>query len=101
MEVNMAGREQISAGKFMQGRIGFSRENHCTAHHLQYLHDVRLVWTSQVQGLAVMDGDSGELADRIFRVLLSSTGQSHRLRPVFNRPVKNYTGSDHTGRFRS
>ncbi len=33
---------------------------------LEYLHDVRLVWASEIQGFALVDGDCRQLGDRIF-----------------------------------
>jgi hypothetical protein len=40
------------------------------ADHLQHLHDFRLVGTSEVSRGAALQGDCGELADRLLRILL-------------------------------
>ena len=45
---------------------------------VQYLHDDRLVWASQVQGLALVDRDSRQLGDSLCRILFSGASQSDR-----------------------
>jgi len=52
--------------------------DYLTPDHLQHLHDHCLVWTSQVQGLAAVGRDSGELRVCLRRVLFLSAGESHR-----------------------
>ncbi len=70
-------------------------ENHHPADCLQHIHDLRLVRTPQVPKLTVVDRDPRELADRICRVLLSSSRQPDRLVSIFDRAAKNDSGSDH------
>ena len=42
------------------------------------VHDVCLVWSSEVQGISSVHDDSRELGDRLCRILFSSAGQSDR-----------------------
>ena len=37
----------------------------CVADWVEYFYDVCLVWTSEVQGSGVVEGDPGELGDRL------------------------------------
>jgi hypothetical protein len=48
------------------------------ANCIQYFHDDRLAWTSQVQRLAAVDRDSGELGDCLCLVLLPGAGKPNR-----------------------
>ena len=36
------------------------------ADDLEHFYDVCLVWASEIQRLALVDGDRGELGDRVF-----------------------------------
>jgi hypothetical protein len=58
------------------------------ANCIQHLHDHCLVWAPQVQRLAAVDRDSGELGDCLRRILFSSAGESDRALPVQRRALK-------------
>ena len=59
------------------------------ADHFQHLHDLRLVWASEIQGLALMDGHCRELGHRLRGVLFPGAGQPHRPLRVQRRTVEN------------
>jgi hypothetical protein len=55
-------------------------------------------WASQVQRLATVDRDSGELGDCLRRVLLPGACESDRALPVQRCAIENHPGSDYPGR---
>src|SRR2546426_6644699 len=73
-------------------------EDGAAADHFQHLHDLRMVWASEIQGPRLVGGDSGELADRVPGILFSGAGQSHREQSgVYRGAIEDHPGGDHAG----
>ena len=72
--------------------------DHPSVDHLEHLHDDRLVWPPQVQGLAPLDRYSRQLRDCVCRGLFPGAGESHRPLPIQRCPIENHLGSDYPGR---
>jgi hypothetical protein len=58
------------------------REDNHSADDLEPIHELGLVWPSEIQGSATLDCDPGELGCRVLRISLPGSGESPRLRPV-------------------
>lgn len=54
-------------------------ENSHSADYFKHLHDLRMVWTPEIQGQAPLDRDPCQLGDRLFRIRVSSPGESNWL----------------------
>src|SRR5882724_6194204 len=76
-------------------RIPPPHENDCPAHHLQHLHDLRLVWPPEIPRRAALQSDRSELDDCVLRILLSSSRQPRRLVRIQRGPAKDDSGSDY------
>jgi hypothetical protein len=74
-----------------------ANENNSPAHRFKHLHDVCLVWSPEVQGIASVACDRRQLDDRVIRILLSGACESDRLVPVFNRSAEDNSRGDHAG----
>lgn len=71
-------------------------ENSCPTHYLQHLHDICVVWPSEVQGCTSLEGHSGELADSFSGVLFSGACQPYRPSSVYSSTTQDGTRGDHT-----
>src|SRR5882762_10344728 len=81
--------------------IRFERhENHSPSPLLEYLHDNRLVRPPEIPQGSAFRRHRRELADRVRGVLLSSSGEPHRLRRIHSVSIENHPGSDHAMRVR-
>src|SRR5580658_3498422 len=75
-------------------------ENRTSTDLLKYFYDRRLVRPPQIPQGAADRRHRGELADRLFRILLSGACQSHRLRPIHRVSTEDHSGSGHPVRLR-
>src|SRR5258706_9538087 len=65
---------------------------------LQHLHDVRLVWPSEVSPRTAVQGHRYQLDNRLCGVLFSGAGQPHRILRVHDGAVEDHTGGHHPNR---
>ncbi len=72
----------------------------CVALLLEHLHDDCVVRTSAVQGSPADVGDCRELANRVFRILLSGSRESDRLRRIHGLPAQDHPGDHNAGGLR-
>src|SRR5208282_568065 len=63
-------------------------------------HDLRLVRSSEIPRRAALQSNRRELADRLLRILFSSSGKPHRLLRIHRRATQDHSGSDHSHRLR-
>src|SRR5260221_2492842 len=49
-----------------QKSSAFSNANDSTAHHLEHLYDLCLVWPPEIPQRSALEGDHGQLGDRLF-----------------------------------
>src|SRR5580700_3794069 len=75
-------------------------ENRPPPHLLQCLYDDRVVWPPEVQEGAADCCDRCELAYCFLRILLSGSGEPHRLWGVHCVSTENHSGSDYPVRVR-
>lgn len=68
------------------------------ADDFERVYDICLVRPSEVQGLSLVHGDSGELGDCLCRILFSSAGQSDRPWSVQRGAAEDDPGGHHAGR---
>jgi hypothetical protein len=74
-------------------------EHHISADAFEYIHDVRVVRTSEIRPrLAAMAGNSGLLGHRINRVLSRRAGQSPRLPGILGISAQDPPGGDYDRR---
>ena len=73
-------------------------ENDRLAHHLQHLHDIRMVRPLEIQGITALDRHPGKLDDRVCRVLLSGARESNRLVSILSSAAEDYSRSHHACR---
>lgn len=74
-------------------------ENRRPVDDLKYFHDVRLVWTPEIQGVTTLDSDCGELDNCFCRILFSGAGEPHWVISIFYRATEDDSGSHHASRF--
>lgn len=81
----------------------FRNENSCFADNLERLHDICMVWTSQIRRRKLIDTAHHpyQLGNRVLRVLLPGARQPYRLCPLLRHPAKNHSRSDLTERIRA
>src|ERR1019366_5060122 len=77
---------------------GRTRVAGCVADWVECFYDLRLVWTPEVQGSGTVEGDPGELGDRVLRVLPAGAGEPDRLPGILRGPVEGDPGGDHAER---
>ena len=58
-------------------------ENDRLAHHLQHLHDIRMVRPPEIQGITALDRDPGKLDDRVCESLPAVSQDLRRVKPVY------------------
>src|SRR5258705_8679864 len=63
----------------------------------QRLHDLCLVWPSEIQGEPAADGRAGELGDCLRRILAGGAGQPLGQRGVFGGAAQDHSGGDYAG----
>jgi len=64
--------------------------------HLEYFHDICMVWPFALQANGPVAGRAGKLAYRFYRILLPGAGQSAGIkRRDRHRATKNHSGSHH------
>src|SRR4051795_1214951 len=64
---------------------------------LQRLHDLCLVWPSEIQGEPAGAGRDGELGDRLCRILAGGARQPLGQRGLFGGAAQDHAGGDHAG----
>src|SRR3984957_19458182 len=67
---------------------------------LQCLHDLRLVWASEIQGEPAAARHHGELGHRVVRILAGGARQSLGQRGLYAGTAQDHAGSDHADRVR-
>src|ERR1700683_5221792 len=71
---------------------------HCfSAFDLKYIHDLRVVRALEAQIRADRRGHRDQLADRLRRILFSSSGQSNRLWALHRLSIEGHSGVRHAG----
>jgi len=70
-------------------------ENYPPAHYFEYLYDLCLVRPSQVPNFRSLESDSGELGNRLLRVLLSGSGEPHRVLRIQHRTTEDHARGHH------
>src|SRR4051794_40829070 len=68
--------------------------------HFQYLHDLCVVWASEIQAECAVAGDRGELGDCVRGVLFPGAGESDWQQSGVHRgAAEDHAGGDHAAGF--
>ena len=67
--------------------------NGCASRRVQRFYDVCMVRAFEVQGFRFVEGDCGELVDRVRGVLFSGAGEPNRFLPLYDGAAEDHSGS--------